>query len=164
MQPYQSYLSPGMQPYSNPYLNGTYGQQMGYQQPQQQINPLLQSPQQQPQGIPAVIVDDFSKILAKDVPMDNQGAFFIKSDGTEAEWRVWDASGQIKPTHYKAILDTKDSQTDKSTIDTEKLKFDLSEEVKTAFMKRFDDVFQRLDELEGMIAKPPARKRGKDDE
>lgn len=166
MQQYQNYLNQQSQ-YSSPYLNGVYGQQMGYQQPQQQINPLLQPPVQQPQQpqmLPTYVVDDFSQILAKDVPMDKQGAFFIKKDGTEAEWRVWDASGEIKPTHFKAILGDKNSQMDKSMLDAEKLKIDLSDEATGAFMKRFDELSERLGELEDILSQPKTRGRKKEND
>lgn len=91
--PYQG----GYQPMQNPYMA-----QMG--QYQQSFQPQVQQvQQQQPVGLNCRIVDDFNSIVANDVPMDGNGAFFVKRDGSEVQHRNWAANGTIVTTQYKPV-------------------------------------------------------------
>jgi len=67
--------------------------------------PNTQQVQQIPAGLSGRIVDDFSVLNANDVPMDGNGAVFIKRDGSEIQWRNWAANGTIVTTSYKSILE-----------------------------------------------------------
>jgi hypothetical protein len=93
------------------------------------------------------IVDNFESITANDIPMDNAGAIFIKSDGMEIQKKYWGNDGLIKTTSYKRILDTKDAEANTLSSKEEKLKIDLSDE----FTARFDEVMNKLGELEKSI-------------
>lgn len=155
MYQYPNY-SPQMnnyQPY-NPMMNAQQRlAQMEMQYPQfsqqgqyqQQVGTQMSSPQQFAM-LNGKIVDDFGMITANDVPMDGNGAIFIKKDGSEIQLRNWSANGTIQTTSYKPILDNKNSNMVLSS-EAEKLKIGLSEDVTDAFMKRFDDIEKRLDDF-----------------
>lgn len=106
MQPYQNFSTPMM---NNPYQNyqsmqNPYMAQIGQlQQYQQSLQPQVQQQPQQSMGMNCRIVDDFSMITANDVPMDGNGAFFAKRDGSEVQHRNWAANGTIISTSYKPI-------------------------------------------------------------
>lgn len=94
--PYQNY-----QPMQNPYMA-----QMGQlQQYQQSLQPQVQQPQQQTQqiGLNCRVIDDFNAIVANDVPMDGNGAVFMKRDASEVQWRNWAANGTIQTTVYRPV-------------------------------------------------------------
>ena len=104
-------------PYSQPMMNNpyqNYGQTMQnpymdrmaqLQQYQQNLQPQVQQPQQQSQqiGLNCRVVDDFNAIVANDVPMDGNGAVFMKRDASEVQWRNWAANGTIQTTVYRPL-------------------------------------------------------------
>lgn len=145
-----------MQPYVNPY----YLQQNQQCYPQY-YNPLAQvqnraidyqqnipSNYQQNQiiqGINGKIIAEMSQITANDVPMDGSVAFFPKQDLSEVYAKSWNADGTIRTVTYKPVLDNepKNVQTD-----TEKLKCELSDEATEGIMSKFDEISDRLGQLE----------------
>lgn len=147
--------------YNNPYnIPSYYPQQYtGYPQYLQQMQaaryqPQEQAPvqmqgayQQQPVGINGRIVQSVENINANEVPMDGSMAFFPKQDMSEIYVKAWDANGLIKTIVYKPQIEGKKQQTVNSAIDTEKLKIDLSENVTEAFMQRFDELEQKIEQL-----------------
>lgn len=128
-----------MQPYVNPYY---YQQQYNQQPNYNQFGNYQQSFQQVP-GITGKIVNDFSEITANDVPMDGSQAIFLKKDGSEMQVRAWSPNGQINSTSYKPILDTLEPKTDNVTLDAEKLKIGILDEL-TGIL---DDRFLKLEKL-----------------
>lgn len=150
MYQYPNY-SPQMnnyQPY-NPMMNA----QQRLAQMEQQYPQFSQQGQYQPQvqqqtfGLNGKVVDDFNIITANDVPMDGNGAIFIKKDGSEIQLRNWAANGTIQTASYKPILAPQNSNADILSSESEKLKIGLSDEATEAFMKRFDDIEKRLDDF-----------------
>lgn len=147
--------------YNNPYnIPSYYPQQYtGYPQYLQQMQaaryqPQEQAPvqmqgtyQQQPVGINGRMVQSVENINANEVPMDGSMAFFPKQDMSEIYVKAWDANGLIKTIVYKPQIEGKKQQTVNSAIDTEKLKIDLSENVTEAFMQRFDELEQKIEQL-----------------
>lgn len=127
-----------MQPFINPYLfsnpiYGNYGQQIQQpvQQPVQQIQPV---------GIAGKYVNDFSEIVASDIPM-NSPAIFAKSDRSEIQLREWNANGQITTTTYKAVVEAPEpAPAPQPMFNTNEL---------------LDPIFARLSELEEKIDKLP---------
>lgn len=106
--------------------------------------------QQQIQQIPAVlngrIVDDFSTLNANDVPMDGNGAVFIKRDASEIQWRNWAANGTIVTTSYKPVLEKNDQE----GTNIPQMDFNvLSEDVRALR----GDVSEWINELVGKIDK-----------
>ena len=136
-----------MQPYPNP----NYYQ--NYMQPQQQfynqaaaVQQYQQPPymQQAAQRINGRVVQSADMITANDVPMDGSVAFFPTQDLSEIYAKSWDANGKIVTRLFKPVSDSYPSNT---TQDTEKLKIGLSDEVTQVFMKRFDELEKRIDDL-----------------
>ena len=140
-----------MQPYPNP----NYYQ--NYMQPQQQFYnqaAALQQYQQPPymqqaaQRINGRVVQSADMITANDVPMDGSVAFFPTQDLSEIYAKSWDANGKIVTMLFKPVLA---DNTNKLSSETEKLKFDLSENVTEVFEKHFDTLFSKIEELEKKI-------------
>ena len=170
MQPYNSYLNPAQRAsniqalqsqinYLQSQMQAEQAMMNSAQQiPQQMLNNMpIQQPQQQAQqnGLITKVVKDFDVITANDVPMDGNGAMFIKSDGSEIQVRRWASDGKITPTVYKPEITSQNGQNENKenyTINQENLKLGLSDEVTQAFMQRFDDITSRLDMIEQVWA------------
>lgn len=147
---YPNYIQP-QTPYIERYAQNQQAQQMLPSQ-------MSGTSQQQVQGVNGRVVDDFSAVSANDVPMDAMGALFIKSDGSEIQRRMWNANGMISTISFKPVLE---EQASNSPNGEEKAKFDLSEASTEVFMKRFDDITDRLDKMEknfGKTATPRSKK------
>lgn len=120
-------------------------QQQFYNQPaavQQYQQPSYM--QQAAQRINGRVVQSADMITANDVPMDGSVAFFPTQDLSEIYAKSWDANGKIVTRLFKPVSD---SYTSNQTQDTEKLKIGLSDEVTQVFMKRFDELEKRIDDL-----------------
>lgn len=130
-----------------------------YQQPM----PQSFQPQQAPtayQPLVGRIVDDFNVITANDVPMDGNGAIFIKRDGNEIQLRNWTAQGTIATSRFKPALD---EQTENLTPGSAKWPDERLSAFEAAFMQRFDSFEQKLEKLEKSFGKK-SKKEGADDE
>ena len=157
---------------SNPqYMNnaysqqGLYPQQYGnyapYQQIQQRFQPQEQYPVMQNQqaiGLNGRIVQAVENINANEVPMDGSMAFFPKQDLSEIYVKGWNADGTIKTIVYKPQIDNKSVQAVNTSLDTEKLKIDLSEQATAGIMQRFDDLSAKIEQLENKVALGTQRK------
>lgn len=147
--------------YNNPYnIPSYYPQQYtGYPQYLQQMQATRYQPQeqaqvqmpgayqQQPASINGRMVQSVENINANEVPMDGSMAFFPKQDMSEIYVKAWNADGKIRTVVYKPQIEEKPQQAVSSTIDTEKLKIDLSKNVTEAFMQRFDELEQKIEQL-----------------
>ena len=135
-------------------------QQQFYNQPaavqQYQQPPYMQ---QAAQRINGRVVQSSDMITANDVPMDGSVAFFPTQDLSEIYAKRWDANGKIVTRLFKPVSDSYPSNT---TQDTEKLKILLSDEVTQVFMKRFDELEKRNDDL--IPKKTTARAKKENDE
>lgn len=145
-----------MQPYVNPYY--LQQNQQGYPQ---YYNPLAQvqnraidyqqnmtnnyQQNQIVQGINGKIIAEMSQITANDVPMDGSVAFFPKQDLSEVYAKSWNADGTIRTVTYKPVLDNDPNNV---PTDTEKLKCELSDEATEGIMSKFDEISDRLGQLE----------------
>ena len=145
-----------MQPYVNPYY--LQQNQQGYPQ---YYNPLAQvqnraidyqqnipnnyQQNQIVQGINGKIIAEMSQITANDVPMDGSVAFFPKQDLSEVYAKSWNADGTIRTVTYKPVLDNEPKNV---PTDTEKLKCDLSDEATQGIMDKFEEISDRLGQLE----------------
>lgn len=116
-----------------------YNQAAALQQYQQQSYM-----QQAAQRINGRVVQSADMITANDVPMDGSVAFFPTQDLSEIYAKSWDANGKIVTRLFKPVSDSYPSN---QTQDTEKLKIGLSDEVTQVFMKRFDELEKRIDDL-----------------
>lgn len=145
-----------MQPYVNPYY--LQQNQQGYPQyynPLAQVqNRTIDYQQNMPntyqqnqivQGINGKIIAEMSQITANDVPMDGSVAFFPKQDLSEVYAKSWNADGTIRTVTYKPVLDNDPKNV---PTDTEKLKCELSDEATEGIMNKFDEISDRLGQLE----------------
>ena len=144
MQPYPNYLAPQ---YQNLYQNQ-------YQNPYSQYQQNMQAIQQN--QIPTQIVDSFDTIQANAVPMDMNGAFFIKRDGTEIQSRRWTQNGQIVTTSYFPKIGNEVN----SSTDEIKSQNEAFNEFTQVFNDRINKVFDRLDMIEDLVT-PRKRAAGK---
>ena len=139
-----------MNPYQIPQANNYMPQYQTYQQaynPMQNIQ-RFQQPEQMQQGIFGKVVQSQDSIVANDVPMNGSVAFFPKSDLSEIYAKQWSADGTISTMVFKPV---QNDNTNKLSQETEKLKFDLSENVTEVFEKHFDTLFSKIEELEKKI-------------
>ena len=145
---------------------GFYPQQYGNYAPYQQIQQQRFQPQeqypaiqnQQVTGLNGRIVQVVENINANEVPMDGSMAFFPKQDLSEIYVKGWNADGTIKTIVYKPQIDNKSAQMVNTSLDTEKLKIDLSEQATAGIMQRFDDLSAKIEQLESKVALGTQRK------
>ena len=138
-----------MNPYQISQTNSYVPQYQSYQQaynPMQNIQRFQQPQQfeQMQQGIFGKVVQSQDSIVANDVPMNGSVAFFPKSDLSEIYAKQWSADGTISTMVFKPI---QNDNPNKLSQDTEKLKIGLSDEVTEVFMKRFDELEKRINDL-----------------
>nr|DAP01730.1 MAG TPA: hypothetical protein [Caudoviricetes sp.] len=147
-----------MQPYVNPnYFNAQpqYGVGNYYSYQPQRMNPAEQNynsyvpqmqtgPIQQNQGIHGKFIQMPENIVANDVPMDGSVAIFPMQDMSSIFVKSWGADGKIATVVFKPVLNDNPNNL---PSDAEKAKFDLSDEATAVFMKRFDELEQKIEQL-----------------
>lgn len=157
-------------PYQTPIMNNYLPQYGAYQynpmanvqrfQSQEQIQPQIQqSMPQQIAGINGRIVQAVENINANEVPMDGSMAFFPKQDLSEIYVKGWNANGTINTIVYKPYTEPNNNQTVNSMVNAENAKFTLSDESTEVFMKKFDEIFNKFEELESKISKNSTSQR-----
>ena len=151
-------------PYQQPITSNYIPQYGAYQynpmaniqrfQSQEQIQPQIQQPMpQQVAGINGRIVQAVENINANEVPMDGSMAFFPKQDMSEIYVKGWNADGTIKTIVYKPYTDPKDNQTVNSIANTENAKFTLSDESTQLFLNKFEELSEKIGQLEDRFDK-----------
>ena len=75
---------------------------------------------------------------------------------TEIYAKSWNADGTIRTIVFKPV--SHDTVSNLSH-DTEKLKFDLSDECTGAFMQKFDELFGKIEQIENRLDKLPNGQR-----
>ena len=152
MQPYQNFSQ-----MNNPYaqMNNMYAQPnnpyadrmnflQNYQQSlQQPVVPTQMSGANQMSAL-GKMVDSIDVVKATEIPMHGNTYYFPKADGTEVYCKQWLQNGTTRILTFKPVLE--DNPNNLSS-DAEKLKIGLSDEVTEAFMKRFDELEKRIDDL-----------------
>lgn len=153
-------------PYQTPIMNNSYVQStnpymdrmnflQNYQQSLQQ-QPMQMNQQPMPQqiaGINGRVVQAVENINANEVPMDGSMAFFPKQDLSEIYVKGWNADGTIKTIVYKPYTAPKDNQTVNPMANTENAKFTLSDESTELFMNKFDELSEKIGQLENRFDK-----------
>lgn len=151
-------------PYQTPITNNYLPQYGAYQynpmaniqrfQSQEQIQPQIQQPMpQQIAGINGRIVQAVENINANEVPMDGSMAFFPKQDLSEIYVKGWNANGTINTIVYKPYTAPKDNQTVNSMANTENAKFTLSDESTQLFLNKFEELSEKIGQLEDRFDK-----------
>lgn len=155
-----------MQPYPNP---NYYAQ---YTQPQPQFNPYMQRMEnlqqfqqalQQPtvtSQVPALgkVVESMDIVKVTDIPMDGNVYYFPKADGEEIYTKQFLPNGQTRILTFKPFLDAEPNNSADNDL---KSQIALSDELTEAFMKRFDDLEKRFDELVAKSATKNTTSRSK---
>ena len=146
MQPYQNFYSQ-MSNYGqmmpNPYMD-RMAQLQQYQQNLQQPIVPAQTPVSNQMSALGKMVDSIDVVKATDIPMDGNAYYFPKADGTEVYCKQWLQNGTTRILTFKPVFEDNPNN---SSSDTEKLKISLSDEVTDVFMKRFDELEKRIDDL-----------------
>ena len=143
-----------MQGFPNYSINNYPQYQMPMYQPQPFANPYMDRLAQMqtsqnasyPQNhtINAKIVDDFSAVTANDVPMDGNGAVFIKRDGSEIQVRSWNAQGTITRSVFKPVL----TDEGKNTLpNTEKPGYEAFNAVLEGIAKKVDNLSAKIEDI-----------------
>ena len=147
MQQYQPFYSQMNNNYQNqtqnPYMD-RMTQLQQYQQSLQQPLVPTQMPGANQMSALGKMVDSIDVVKATDIPMDGNTYYFPKADGTEVYCKQWLQNGTTRILTFKPVLDY---NTNNVSSDTEKLKIGLSDEVTDVFMKRFDELEKRIDDL-----------------
>ena len=146
-------------PMQNPYMDRMNFLQNYQQNLQQPMMPAQMSGTNQQMSVTGKVVDSIDVVKATDVPMDGNMYYFPKADGTEIFGKQWLQNGTTRILTFKPALE--DNPNDLSS-DTEKLKISLSDDVTEVFMKRFDELEKRIDDL--MPKKTTARAKKESEE
>lgn len=145
-------------PMQNPYME-RMAQLQQYQQSLQQPIVPTQTPVSNQMSALGKMVDSIDVVKATDIPMDGNSYYFPKADGTEVYCKQWLQNGTTRILTFKPV--SEDNLSNLSS-DTEKLKISLSDEVTDVFMKRFDELEKRIDDL--MPKKTTARAKKESEE
>lgn len=162
MQPYQTFY-PQMNnnyqmPMQNPYIDRMAQLQQYQQSLQQPIVPTQMSGANQMSAL-GKMVDSIDVVKATDIPMDGNAYYFPKADGTEVYCKQWLQNGTTRILTFKPVFEDNPNNL---SPDTEKFKISLSDEVTEVFMKRFDELEKRIDDL--MPKKTAAKAKKESDE
>ena len=145
-------------PMQNPYMDRMTQLQQYQQSLQQPVVPTQMSGANQMSAL-GKMVDSIDVVKATDRPMDGNAYYFPKADGTEVYCKQWLQNGTTRILTFKPVFE---DDTNNLSSDTEKLKISLSDEFTEAFMKRFDELEKRIDDL--MPKKTTARAKKESEE
>lgn len=145
-------------PMQNPYME-RMAQLQQYQQSLQQPIVPTQTPVSNQMSALGKMVDSIDVVKATDIPMDGNSYYFPKADGTEVYCKQWLQNGTTRILTFKPVFEDNPNNL---SPDTEKLKISISDEVTEAFMKRFDELEKRIDDL--MPKKTTARAKKESEE
>ena len=145
-------------PIQNPYMERMAQLQQYQQSLQQPMLPTQMSGTNQMSAL-GKMVDSIDVVKATDIPMDGNTYYFPKADGTEVYCKQWLQNGTTRILTFKPVLEDNPNNV---SSDTEKLKISLSDEVTEVFMKRFDELEKRIDDL--MPKKTVARAKKESEE
>ena len=145
-------------PVQNPYMDRMNFLQNYQQSLQQPLVPTQMSGANQMSTL-GKIVDSIDVVKATDIPMDGNTYYFPKADGTEVYCKQWLQNGTTRILTFKPVFEDNPNNV---SSDTEKLKIGLSDEVTEVFMKRFDELEKRIDDL--MPKKTVARAKKESEE
>ena len=143
--------------------NNPYADRMNflqnYQQSLQQPIVPTQTPVSNQMSTLGKMVDSIDVVKATDIPMDGNAYYFPKADGTEVYCKQWLQNGTTRILTFKPVFEDNPNNV---SSNTEKLKISLSDEVAEVFMKRFDELEKRIDDL--MPKKTTARAKKESEE
>ena len=143
-----------------PQINSPYMERTNYmQQYQQNLQPVQQQSvpvqTQHPIGITGRTVQSVEQITANEVPMDGSLAFFPRQDMSEIYAKQWNADGTIKTVIYRPVIDNAVN----SQGNNQNQQITISDDVTQAFMNRFDELSEKIEQLEQVMTKPMTKTR-----
>lgn len=154
------YQTTPMTSYMPQYGAYNYNPMSRYQQQEQFLpaqipvtNQQSQMQQMMPQQINFVgkIVDGEDTVKATDIPMDGNMYYFPKADGTEIYGKQWIVNeGRTRILTFKP---SETSDANNSTMMMEKSKFDLSDESTQLFLNKFEELSEKIGQLEDRFDK-----------
>lgn len=151
--PYQQPIMSNYIPQYGAYQYNPMANIQRFQQPDQIQPQIQQSMPQQIVGINGRVVQAVENINANEVPMDGSMAFFPKQDMSEIYVKGWNADGTINTIVYKPYTAPKDNQTANSMGNTENAKFTLSDESTQLFLNKFEELSEKIGQLEDRFDK-----------
>lgn len=151
--PYQQPIMSNYMPQYGAYQYNPMANIQRFQQSDQIQQPQIQQAMPQPIGINGRVVQAVENINANEVPMDGSMAFFPKQDMSEIYVKGWNADGTINTIVYKPYTAPKDSQAVNSMANTENAKFTLSDESTELFLNKFDELSEKIGQLEDRFDK-----------
>ena len=119
-----------------------------YQQQEQMLPTQMSGTSQQ--NVMGKIVDSIEAVKAVDIPMDGNIYYFPKADGTEIYGKQWQPNCTTRILTYKPCLD---SSSNNLSSNDKKSKFDLSDESTELFMSKFDELSEKIGQLEDRFDK-----------
>lgn len=144
------------QPIQSPFMD-----RMNFMPQYQQNMQQAQVPStNQPMNVMGKVVDSIDVVKATDVPMDGNMYYFPKADGTEIFGKQWLVNGQTRILTFKPVLE---QEPNTLLPNSEKIKIGLSDEVTEVFMKRFDELEKRIDDLMPKKAVTRAKKESEEE-
>lgn len=154
------YQTTPMANYMPQYGAYNYNPMSRYQQQEQFLpaqipvtNQQSQMQQMMPQQINFVgkIVDGEDTVKATDIPMDGNMYYFPKADGTEIYGKQWIVNeGRTRILTFKP---SEPADHNNSTMMMEKSKFDLSDESTELFLNKFEEISEKIGQLEDRFDK-----------
>ena len=154
------YQTTPMANYMPQYGAYNYNPMSRYQQQEQFLpaqipvtNQQSQMQQMMPQQINFVgkIVDGEDTVKATDIPMDGNMYYFPKADGTEIYGKQWIVNeGRTRILTFKP---SEPADHNNSTMMMEKSKFDLSDESTQLFLNKFEEISEKIGQLEDRFDK-----------
>lgn len=149
-------------PYQQPIMSNYVPQYGAYQyNPMANIQRFQQSDQiQQPQmsqlmpqqiNFIGKIVDGEDTVKATDIPMDGNIYYFPKADGTEIYGKQWIVNeGRTRILTFKPVDPIDNNNSSNKAI---KSKFDLSDESTELFLNKFEELSEKIGQLEDRFDK-----------
>lgn len=154
---YQPMYQPMYQPVQQnpqPYMDRLAQLQAQQMSPQQ----LQTAPQVNPMG---KYVESIDIVKATDIPMDGNTYYFPKADGSEIYSKQWLPNGTTQILNFKPVFETPSNISASNSPNGENKAL---EGLTDAFMKRFDELTERLDRMEKNIKPTKAKKEVSEDE
>lgn len=151
--PYQQPIMSNYMPQYGAYQYNPMANIQRFQQADSIQQPQMQQSMTQPIGINGRMVQGVENINANEVPMDGSMAFFPKQDLSEIYVKGWNADGTIKTIVYKPYTAPKDNQATNSMTNAENAKFTLSDESTQLFLNKFEELSEKIGQLEDRFDK-----------
>lgn len=158
--PYQTPMTNNYTPQYGAYNYNPMANLQRFQQQEQMYTAQMPMANQQPQmsqlmpqqiNFIGKIVDGEDTVKATDIPMDGNMYYFPKADGTEIYGKQWIVKEcRTRILTFRPVSSTEPSNSSDTTI---KPKFDLSDESTDLFLNKFNELSEKIGQLEDRFDK-----------